>query len=142
MKYDLRKPQHRDPPHPLPNPSHTPVAGTLRGTEETAHLRLKRWGLKFTAGMRKCMGWTPGGASPFFCPCSDLTSSLEMLGKSCGFQSRRHSRPSTWPLPLPWASFLHLPEQLTPVCLSYALTYQSSFEQGLPCEAKTKLDSI
>lgn len=135
---DGRKPQQRDPPCPSPPlyASHS----MPRGTEEMAHLGLKRRALKFTARKRQCMGRTPGGAPPLSCPCSDLTSSLEMLWKELSFQEQETLKAVARPLPLPWALPL-LPEQLAHICLidSYIrISHQNSFEQGLPCEGRNQ----
>ena len=119
-----------------PRASHS----TLRGTEEVAHLGLKRRGLKFTARKRRWTRRTPGGAPPLSCPCSDLTSSLEMLWKELSFQEQETLKAVARPLPLPRALPL-LPEQLAHICLidSYIrISHQSSFEQGLPCEGKNQ----
>ena len=63
------------------------LAGGLCTTSTTWEAPgLKRRGLKISGGKRQCSVRTPGGAAPHSCPCSDLTSSPEMLWKVLSWQ--------------------------------------------------------
>lgn len=63
--------------------------------------------MKFAARTRKSMGSAPGEAPPSSFPTLTLRPALKCSGKSCRFQSWRHSKPLALQFLLPWAPDSH-----------------------------------